>query len=233
MKVLKKIVLGLAASSLLFTVGCVANSTGSSQVDLSKSVSEESLGLRKTNLYVEQAETHGDRTVYSKAGAGSSKTIKRAFQDAPPMIPHDVEGMVPIKIGNNACTGCHTPAVAVSMGATPIPESHFVNFRPNHNFDGKQFTKSVDNYKNEKSITKTSKLQGARYNCTQCHASQSMETEAPANTFEADFTSKDGASKSSWNGSAFEYGLNTVDGKNYVTSDDIANKNSKAGSLDH
>ena len=242
MKVLNKIALGLAASSLLFTVGCVANNTSdttataktTAKVDLSKSVSEESLGLRKTNLYVEAAETKGAETKYRKSYAGSGQKINRAFQDAPPMIPHDTEGMLPIKIGNNACTGCHMPEVAVSMNATPIPPSHFTNFRPTHNFDGKLFTKSIDNYKNEKSIKKTDKLQGARYNCSQCHAPQSEGDLAVENTFTPEYTTPDGASKSHWDGSAFEYGLDTViDGPNYVTDEDIANKNSAAGSLNH
>jgi cytochrome c-type protein NapB len=63
--------------------------------------------------------------------------------------------------------------------------------------------------KNEVSIKKTNKLQGARFNCSQCHAPQSKGL-AVKNTFKADFTSKDGASKSSWKGSKLLEGLDTV-----------------------
>lgn len=183
-----KMALGLIAAASIFVVGCSTTQT----------VSEESLGLRKTNLYTEAAETTGDKTMYSKTAAGASKKFDRAFQDAPPMIPHDLDGLLPITINNNACVGCHEPAVASSMGATPIPKSHFMDFRPVHNFDGKKFTKSVDNMKNEVSVKSISKLSGSRFNCTQCHAPQTTGELAVGNTFEATYTREDGATKSSW-----------------------------------
>ena len=52
----------------------------------------------------------------------SGYKIDRAYQNAPPMIPHDVEGMLNITRDNNACIGCHDAAVAESMGTTPIPK---------------------------------------------------------------------------------------------------------------
>ncbi|HIE35399.1 MAG TPA: hypothetical protein EYP79_04305, partial [Campylobacterales bacterium] len=84
------ITLSLAvASSILFT-GCFDNTEASKPQVAKASISEESLGLRKTDLYSEGAETTGDETVYGKKTAGTSATFTRAFQDAPPMIPHDV-----------------------------------------------------------------------------------------------------------------------------------------------
>jgi cytochrome c-type protein NapB len=136
--------------------------------------------------------------MYGKEAAGASKKIERAFQDAPPMIPHDTEGFLPITIDNNSCTGCHDPAVASSMGATPIPKSHFMDFRPKHNYDGKIFTKSIDNMKNEVSIKPISQLAGARFNCSQCHAPQTTGKLAVENDFKAAYTRKDGAFKSTW-----------------------------------
>lgn len=179
--------LGFFTAAAIFAAGCTANQT----------VSEESLGLRKTTIY-DESNTTADKVMYGTAAAGTSKKIERAFQDAPPMIPHDVEGMLPITINNNMCTSCHEPAVAEAMGATPIPKSHFMNFRPKHNYDGKEFTKSIDNMKNEVSVQATSQLSGARFNCSQCHAPQSTGELAVENTFEANYTRKDGAFKSSW-----------------------------------
>lgn len=209
MKMVSKISLGLATAAVLFLAGCTGEAQPAKTETAAPTITEESLGLRKTDLYTEQ-ETVADQTNYGKGSAGSGYKIKRAFQDAPPMIPHDVEGMLPITISNNACTGCHMPAVATSMGATAIPASHFMDFRPKHNFDGKDFTKSVDNMKNEISVKKISKLAGARFNCSQCHAPQSAGNLAVENTFEAQFTSKDGASKSSWSGSKLTEGLDTL-----------------------
>ena len=128
------------------------------------------------------------------------------------MIPHDTEGMLPITIDNNQCVGCHMPEVAVGMNATPIPKSHFTNFRPHHKFDGKTFEKSIDNMKNEIAIQEKNTLVNARFNCSQCHAPQS-EGQLVGNTFSPEFTSKDGASKSSWNGSKLTEGLDTIMGE--------------------
>jgi len=181
-------------------------------------VTEESLGLRKTDLYAEN-DTVGDKTRYGTKTAGSSKTIQRAFQDAPPMIPHDVEGMLPITISNNQCTSCHMPGVAESMGALPYPKSHMTDFRPATGIaaDGTvtKNGKKVENTSSAKLENVSIKdnhgqLTGARFNCTLCHAPQSNATDAPANTFQADFTNKDGASKSSWDGGKLMDGIDTL-----------------------
>ena len=242
MKLINKLGATSVILAALLSTGCL-NDTNTPQetaktdtVKTQEVVTEASLGLRKTDIYSENT-TSANKTEYVTASAGTSTKFKRAFQDAPPMIPHDVEGMLPIKIGDNQCTGCHMPEVAAYMDPkpTPIPSSHFINFRPTHNFDGKMFTKSIDNYKNEMAISKVgTTLQGARYNCSQCHAPQSQGNLAVENTFEANYTKKDGATKSSWNGTTLTDSLDTV-GANYsfVTEDDIANKNSQAGSLDH
>jgi len=230
MKTMSKMTIGLVAAALLI-VGCgeSGKAAPSANAKVAPTITEESLGLRKTDLYSE-ASTSAAKTEYRTGTAGSSAKINRAFQDAPPMIPHDTDGMLPIKIGDNQCTGCHMPEVASSMGATPIPVSHFTNFRPTHNYDGKQFTKSIDNMKNEMSIKETTHLQGARFNCSQCHAPQSQGNLAVENTFEAAYTSADGASKSRWSGTSLTDSLDTIKGDaGKVTAADIANKNSPAG----
>ena len=231
---MSKITIGLVAAALLM-VGCVgeAAKAPSNKVVCDTSISEESLGLRKTDLYTEDS-TVASKTEYRTAQATSSAKIKRAFQDAPPMIPHDTTGMLPIKVGDNRCISCHMPDMAGAMGATPIPVSHFTNFRPHNKVVAGEFVKAVDNYKNEVSIHQENKLQGARFNCSQCHAPQSQGNLVVENTFQPVYTSKDGANRSSWNGEKFTDSLDTViGGKNYVTPEDVANKNSAAGSLNH
>jgi len=184
-----------------------------------KFISADSLGLRKTTLTNEKVVPH--KTKYHNNYAGSGFKIKRAFQDAPPMIPHDVTGLIPIKIGDNQCLGCHMPEVASSMGATPIPPSHFMDFRPVTTIakDG-EVEKDGHAIKNTSSETlknvsikkmKHGKLYGGRYNCTQCHAPQDTGVLAVPNTFEPDYVNKDGASKSSWKGTRLMEGINTFD----------------------
>ncbi len=208
MRIISKLTLSITAAATLF-IGCTS----------SNSVSEESLGLRKTSLYAEKAETTGDMTKYSTVEAGKSKTIARAFQDAPPMIPHSVDGMLPITIKKNDCTSCHAPEVAPSMGALAYPKSHMTDFRPKTTMakDGRiaKDGRAVDNTSSDKlayiSIKSTGgKLSGARFNCTQCHAPQSNATDAPENTFEAVYTTKDGANKSSWTGTNLMDGIQTI-----------------------
>ena len=197
-----------------------------------KEVTEAALGLRKTNLYEEAAETTGEKVAYNTAAPGTSQRIERAFQDAPPMIPHSVEGLLPIKTGNNQCLGCHMPEVAESVKAVAIPKSHFTNFRPKHKLKGQDFTRVTDGDKNEIAIEKLDKLSMSRFNCSQCHAPQSTGALAVSNTFQADFSDKDGASSSTWY-ERMDANLDTVGDASHVTAEDLANKNSAAGSLDH
>lgn len=209
MKLITNIGLSITAASVLFLTGCTSGADNTAKVEQQKPqklVSEESLGLRKVDLYSEDA-VRPDETKYGKGYAGSGHKINRAFQDAPPMIPHDTEGMLPIQINNNQCTGCHMPEVASSMGATAIPASHFINFRPDSKAIKGENTSSET--RANMSIKKTNTLVGARFNCSQCHAPQS-EGQLVENTFQADFTSKDGANKSSWDGSKLTEGLDTL-----------------------
>lgn len=186
---LTNIALGLATATAIFITGCSMN----------QQYSDESLSLRKDSAFDESKIT-GDKTTYSKTAAGASTKIARSFENAPPMIPHDVEGMLPITISNNSCTGCHAPEVAMAVGATAIPKSHFTDFRPTTSLanDGK-ITKngtSVTNTSDFKTGSKSlNTLSGTRFNCSQCHAPQS-EGELVGNTFEADFRSVDLNSKS-------------------------------------
>lgn len=208
MKLVTKLGLGLAVTSFIVFIGCSK---------AQPTYSEESLGLRKVDLYSED-KVVPDETKYSKvAPSTGGKTFERAFQDAPPMIPHDTEGMLPITVDNNQCVGCHAPEVAPSLGALPYPKSHMINFRPDTSLakDGKitKNGKEIDNTSSEKmanvSIKQMSTLSNARFNCSQCHAPQS-EGQLVGNTFQPDFTDKDGAKKSSWSGSKLTEGLDTL-----------------------
>jgi len=232
MKAINKISIGLIAAAMLI-VGCSDGVKSAKQEKVEACITETSLGLRKVDLYTED-DALAEKTEYRRASAGSSNKIKRAFQDAPPMIPHDTTGLLPIKVGNNQCTGCHMPEVASVMGATPIPVSHLTDFRPKHKVVNGVFKKSIDNYKNEVSIKLRAdgQLQGARFNCSQCHAPQSQGNLAVENTFQPQYTEPTGASKSTWQGGKLTDGLETIHGgDNFVTQEDIANKNSPAGHL--
>jgi len=154
-------------------------------------ISEESLGLRKTDLYSESKVKPAEGKFDAKA-PGAAQKFERSYVNAPPLIPHSVEGLVPITKKNNACLGCHMPNVAKGVGATPIPPSHFVDFRPTTKIDKKgDIVKDGKIIKNTTDIkvveVKQKKLYQGRYNCTQCHVPQANIKPLVKNTFKPDF----------------------------------------------
>lgn len=165
-----------------------------------KVITEEELGLRKVDLYSEDTATPAEGK-FTSAAAGTADRYERAFTNAPPMIPHDVEGLLPIVTGNNSCLGCHMPEVAPSVKATAIPSSHFANFRPATGMakNGKitKEGKEVDNTGDFKTVAKKmDKLNPARFNCSQCHAPQADIPTLVGNTFTPDFGDEGQKSKS-------------------------------------
>jgi cytochrome c-type protein NapB len=189
----KRYLLPLLSLSVLVVSGCAIGGLQS----------EESLGLRKTNLYAEATDTVGERTDYSRPAPGESKVFDRAFENAPPMISHNVDGMLPVTAGNNSCLGCHLPTVAKSVGATAIPGSHFASFRPTTSIGANgeviKEGKAIDNNTDIVTVThKQDDLNMGRYNCTLCHAPQSKNDPLVENTFQAEFRTKDGATASNF-----------------------------------
>ncbi len=183
-----------AATTVDLNAKC-SDKTRISKEDLGnkKEVSESTLGLRKSNLYTESDATPS-KTDYTRPAPGAAPRFERAFENAPPMIPHSVEGLLPIKVGNNACLGCHMPDVAKSMKATPIPKSHFASFRPDTKIGAKgeviKEGKAIKNTSDLKTVVhKLDSLSNARFNCSQCHAPQSKGDTDVANTFKPAFTS--------------------------------------------
>src|SRR5574344_2603272 len=164
-------------------------------VNAAQTIKDDSIGLRHESL-LDENKVAGDETKYRTDPAGTSTKIERAFENAPPMIPHDTEGMLPITIDNNQCTMCHDPALAESMGATPIPKSHFTSFREQVNLDKKgelqRDGKVVANSSDLKTIIKPlDHLSNARFNCSACHAPQSDSKIVPKNNFQTEFRSSD------------------------------------------
>ena len=140
-----------------------------------KEIPEEDLGIRKETIYNEETvkPEHGE---YSTAAPGSSKKFERAFENSPPLIPHDKTGMLPIAIACNRCVGCHMPDEAVRSGATPIPRSHLMKLSTGEDLHGK--------------------LDNERYNCMECHVPQVEITPPVKNTFKGGFKGNESKSRS-------------------------------------
>jgi cytochrome c-type protein NapB len=219
MKILTKVTLGLAASALLL-VGCnESTAQAKAEKTIAKpTITEANLGYRGTTDLLKE-DVVPPAVHYHAAAPGTSKKFKRAYQDAPPMIPHDTTGMLPITKEDNQCVMCHMPDMAPSMGATPIPISHFTNFRPKTKVEGDKIMKNgtvVKNTSSEKlanvsiQVDKSEqKLYAGRYNCSQCHAPQATNDLVDESHFTPVFTSPDGESKSSWDQSKWLKDINT------------------------
>ena len=151
----KAIVISAVAALIAFT-GCSKQANTANNTVSNKTV--EVTGIRKSDL---NAGSENLPVVEYHAPApvpGQVKPFKKSFVTAPPMIPHSVEGMVPIKVGKNMCLNCHMPQNAKALGVTPIPKSHFKS-------DGR--------------------LSGRRYFCTTCHTPQAKVPLAVKNKFES------------------------------------------------
>jgi len=164
-----------------------------------KVVDENDLGYRKQGLDGAMATPKAD---FNRPAPGAAKRFARSYENAPPLIPHSVEGFLPITASNNACLGCHMPEAAKSAGAIPIPPSHFANFRPDTKIgkDGEVIKegKAVVNSADVKVVVKKGdkKLNPARYNCSQCHVPQANIKPLVGNTFKPVFSDKDLMQKS-------------------------------------
>ncbi|WP_066389233.1 nitrate reductase cytochrome c-type subunit [Helicobacter himalayensis] len=132
-----------------------------------KSVSDTEIGLRKVPLESENVKLQNFK--FNDAPAGESQKIERAFENAPPLIPHDIEGMTPLTQQDNQCITCHDPAVAKDMGATPVPSSHMFDLRASK---------------------KMSTISDSRFNCTQCHVPQANAKPVVGNNFKPVFTNE-------------------------------------------
>ena len=191
----------VAASAVLFAGDYVNINKGVNSPDLIK---KQDLGAKKvvdeTDLGYRHSGLNGAFDVpevkYDRPAPGAAPKFERSYVNAPPLIPHSIEGLVPITAKNNQCLGCHMPAAAKGVGATPIPESHFTDFRPSTKLDKNgNVVKDGKVVANATDVTiakfkKLKKLNPARYNCTQCHVPQANVKPLVGNTFKPDFKNK-------------------------------------------
>ena len=113
---------------------------------------------------------------WTNPAAGESKRYDRSFENAPPLIPHDLEGLIPITADNNMCVSCHMPEVAKDVGATPIPKSHLYSIRNKKDLEGK--------------------LSDDRFNCTTCHVPQANVEAKFKNNFKPEYRDANSTSRS-------------------------------------
>lgn len=134
-------------------------------------ISDDDIGLRKGSLFTEK-DVKPAEGKYSKDAPGKSTRLERSFENSPPLIPHDISSMVPVKVTNNMCVACHMPRAAKMTGAVPVPVTHLTDLRTGKSLGGK--------------------LDGGRFNCLQCHVPQASLKLPVANDFKKEFRHKEG-----------------------------------------
>jgi cytochrome c-type protein NapB len=129
-------------------------------------VSDAEIGLEKSSVFADP-----DPIVAAAAGEqpGANEPSGGYFSGSPPVIPHTVDGMLPITAANNLCLTCHDAPdrIGAEKGAgvaTAIPASHYTDMRRDPG-------------------TVTTKLVGARYTCTLCHSQQTDAAPLVRNTY--------------------------------------------------
>ena len=98
-----------------------------------------------------------DTYTYSDGKPGYNDPLPRAWEEAPPQIPHQVAKFLPVTAEDNQCLDCHDVPKYIDKpknmdrskkSKSPMSEEHYAS----SNMD---------------------ELSGARFNCTQCHVPQS------------------------------------------------------------
>ena len=132
--------------------------------------------LRAANDVIDEDDIKLADINWTKSAAGESKRYDRSFENAPPLIPHDLEGLIPITADNNMCVSCHMPEVAKDVGATPIPKSLLYSIRNKKDLEGK--------------------LSDDRFNCTTCHVPQANVEAKFKNNFKPEYRDANSTSRS-------------------------------------
>ena len=173
---MKKYAQSLVIGLLGLAFFACSDSTESKSEDISHEIKsgdmlkDNEIGIRKVDLQDEK-DVKLLQYEYPDASAGESTLIERSFENAPPMISHSTEGMLPITQDNNQCLACHDPSIAKDVGAIPVPASHTYDLRTNKNLG---------------------EVSHARFNCVLCHTPQANVAPVVANTFSPTFrTEKD------------------------------------------
>jgi len=157
--------------------------------NLDKEVANRGEALMKDEVEI------GEMATYSNVAENKSESIDRSFENAPPLIPHTVKGMMVISKEHNLCLKCHMPDKAKTEKATPMPITHFTDYRPQ--IEEKDGVYNVNAKENEiVSVSTNKKVNMAQYNCNQCHVPQTNATVQIKNTFKPVFRNASNKNKS-------------------------------------
>jgi nitrate reductase (cytochrome), electron transfer subunit len=89
-------------------------------------VADADLGLVKEGVF--DVPTPAAVTTNTSA-PGELPVLPRAYDIAPPRVPHGIGDFLPITRTQNACVDCHAVADKKAGEPTPLPPSHYTDYR--------------------------------------------------------------------------------------------------------
>jgi cytochrome c-type protein NapB len=158
---MKKLLLALPA--LILVLSCTSGSpppAAATAVPAARSLPDSEVGLAPGTAFEQPPQAP---IAFNSVDPGESELRPRPNSDFPPVIPHSIADLETITLGENSCLDCHDSAVAVDMGAVPVPASHQVDLRRTPDITGKD-------------------VAGSRWVCTSCHVAQTGSSELVANS---------------------------------------------------
>jgi len=130
---MRSIILCTVTALALVGAGCASRApeppAAASAATAPGAIPESRIGIRRTDVS-EASPVEPVAQVTADPGEAALPAVP--FQGSPPVIPHSVDGLLPITARENACLGCHEPSAAGDSGATPIPASHFESGKLDH-----------------------------------------------------------------------------------------------------
>jgi nitrate reductase (cytochrome), electron transfer subunit len=146
----------------VLTAGCAgSNPRPAAAQDPPATISEASLGLTKGSVF----DVPTPPAVKPNDSApGELPALPRAYRIAPPRIPHAVADFLPITRSQNACLDCHRVKEQAKGDPTPIPPTHYTDYRNAPERAG-------------------SEVVGARYVCLSCHVARTDAPDLVGNRF--------------------------------------------------
>jgi cytochrome c-type protein NapB len=151
----------MKTSLILSLVAVLAAGCGTSRSTVAEvsapttAIPDASLGLAKGSVFDVPTPP---AVKANDSSPGELPVLPRPYPIAPPRIPHAVDDFLPITQKQNACLDCHAVKEKKPGEPTPIPPSHYTDYRNAPERVGGQVV-------------------GARYVCVSCHAAR---TDAPS-----------------------------------------------------
>lgn len=146
---------------VLVTVAALSLAAVHTLVAQTQGIPPEQLGLSKTSVFDNPAPPV---TQTNTSDPGDRAPAATDFPQQPPAIPHGITDFLPITAGGNWCMDCHAVEEADPGDPTPIPASHYIDYR---NAPGK----------------KRGDIAGSRFVCVSCHVSPGGNEPLVENTF--------------------------------------------------